>query len=56
VQQFQVRAYPTIQFVSTRGQPLNKMVGKRPGQELVRQMHAALQGLARASLSETTTQ
>jgi thiol-disulfide isomerase/thioredoxin len=55
-QQFQVSGYPTIQFVSTRGQPLNKMVGKRPGQELVRQMHAALQGLARAVGEGTTTQ
>lgn len=47
-QEFQITGYPTIQFVSSRGQPLNRMVGKRPGQELVRQMHAALQGLARA--------
>jgi thiol:disulfide interchange protein len=47
-QQFQVRNYPTIQFISTRGQPLNRMVGKRPGYELVRQMHAALESLARS--------
>ncbi|MEX2138830.1 MAG: thioredoxin family protein [Pirellulales bacterium] len=54
-QQFQVSGYPTIQFVSTRGQPLNRMVGKRPGHVLVRQMHAALQGLARAGVDGTTT-
>jgi thiol-disulfide isomerase/thioredoxin len=53
--QFQVSGYPTIQFVSTRGQPLNRMVGKRPGHVLVRQMHAALQGLARTDLDGTTT-
>jgi thioredoxin-like negative regulator of GroEL len=44
---FGVRSYPTIQFVSARGQLLNRMVGKRPGRELSRQMHAALQTLAR---------
>jgi thioredoxin-like negative regulator of GroEL len=43
---FRVRSYPTIQFVSARGQLLNRMVGKRPGRELSRQMHAALQTLA----------
>jgi thioredoxin-like negative regulator of GroEL len=44
---FRVRSYPTIQFVSARGHLLNRMVGKRPGRELSRQMHAALQSLAR---------
>ena len=47
-QYFGVRSYPTIQFISARGQPLNRMVGRRPGPELVRQMHTALQTLARA--------
>jgi thiol-disulfide isomerase/thioredoxin len=46
---FRVRSYPTIQFVSARGQLLNRMVGKRPGRELSRQMHAALQTFARTS-------
>ncbi len=49
-QQFQVRGYPTIQFVSSRGQLLNRVVGKEPGHVLVRQMHAALQGLASVNL------
>ncbi len=53
-QQFGVRAYPTIQFVSTRGQPLNQVIGKQPNQELVRQMHAALQGLASVDANGTT--
>jgi thioredoxin-like negative regulator of GroEL len=44
---FRVGTYPTIQFVSARGHVLNRMVGRRPGRELVRQMHAALQTLAR---------
>jgi thiol:disulfide interchange protein len=52
---FRVRSYPTIQFVSARGQLLNRMVGKRPGRELSRQMHAALQTLARTSEDKTTT-
>ncbi len=51
---FQVPAYPTIQFVSARGQPLNRMVGKRPSREVVRQMQAALQQFARVETSEIT--
>ena len=53
-QQFQVRGYPTIQFVSSRGQLLNRVVGKEPGHVLVRQMHAALQGLALISNATKT--
>jgi thioredoxin-like negative regulator of GroEL len=52
---FRVRSYPTIQFVSARGQLLNRMVGKRPGRELSRQMHAALQTLARRPQDEEST-
>jgi thiol:disulfide interchange protein len=51
---FQVRSYPTIQFVSARGQILNRVVGKRRGHELVRQMHAALQAVARTQTDERT--
>jgi thioredoxin-related protein len=50
---FQVPAYPTIQFISSRGQPLNRIVGKQPSREVVRQMQAALQQLARADKSDT---
>jgi thioredoxin-related protein len=45
---YRVRTYPTIQFVSARGQLLNRMVGKRPGYEVARQMHVALQAVARS--------
>jgi thiol:disulfide interchange protein len=52
-QQFQVRGYPTIQFVSSRGQLLNRVIGKEPSHVLVRQMHAALQGLAAVNAAGT---
>jgi len=45
--QFRVQGYPTIQFLSARGVPLNRMVGKRPSQQLVTAMQAALQNVAR---------
>lgn len=45
--QFQVRGYPTIQFLSPQGVPLNRVVGKKPGHLLVMEMHAALQAVAR---------
>jgi thioredoxin-like negative regulator of GroEL len=45
--QFQVRGYPTIQFLSPVGVPLNRVVGKKPGHQLVIEMHAALQAVAR---------
>ena len=46
-QMFDVRGFPTIQFVSPGGAPLNRIVGKQPGQQLVMEMHAALQSVAR---------
>ncbi len=46
-QMFHVRGYPTIQFVSPGGAPLNRIVGKQPGQQLVMEMQAALQSVAR---------
>ena len=52
---FRVGKYPTIQFVSARGHLLNRMVGKRPGSELARQMHAALQTLARSAEDGSAT-
>lgn len=45
--QFQVRGYPTVQFLSPWGTPLNRVVGKKPGHQLVIEMNAALQALAR---------
>ena len=46
-EQFQVKGYPTIQFLSPRGVPLNQMVGKKPGHQLMIAMQAALQHVAR---------
>lgn len=46
-EQFGVRGYPTIQFLSPRGVPLNRIVGKKPGHQLVMAMQAALQNVAR---------
>ena len=45
--QFRVRGYPTIQFLSPRGLPLNRITGKQPGHQLVMEMQAALQAVAR---------
>lgn len=45
--EYQVRGYPTIQFLSPRGTPLNRVTGKRPGQQLVMEMQSALQDVAR---------
>jgi len=45
--QFQVMGFPTIQFLSPRGVPLERMVGKRPGNQLMMTMQAALQNVAR---------
>jgi thioredoxin-like negative regulator of GroEL len=50
-QQFHVRGYPTIQFLSPRGVPLNRVVGKQAGHHLVMEMQAALQAVARRAES-----
>ena len=47
--QFQVRGYPTIQFVSPRGSTLNRITGKKSAPQLVSEMHSALQAVARAA-------
>jgi thiol:disulfide interchange protein len=52
-QEFRVRGYPTIQFLSARGVPLNRMTGKRPAQQVAAQMQAAL--LATATRESQTT-
>jgi len=52
-EEFRVRGYPTIQFLSPRGVPLNRLTGKRSSQHLVAQMQAAL--LATASRDSQTT-
>ncbi len=47
--QFGVTGYPTIQFLSPRGGPLERIVGKKPGHQLMMAMQAALQNVARHS-------
>ena len=48
-QQFNVRGYPTIQFMSPRGAPLNRVTGKKAAHQLVSEMHSALQAVARVA-------
>ncbi|NOY29178.1 MAG: thioredoxin family protein [Planctomycetes bacterium] len=45
-EQFSVSGYPTIQFVSSRGQVLNRLVGRQSASELVAGMRAALKRFA----------
>jgi thioredoxin-related protein len=50
--QFQVSRFPTIQFVSARGLALERIVGKKPGHQLMMAMQAALQSVARQTDAE----
>jgi thiol:disulfide interchange protein len=54
--QFQVTGYPTIQFLSPRGVPLERVVGKKPGHQVMMAMQAALQHVARRSVQPETSQ
>ena len=47
--EFRVRGYPTIQFITPQGVPLNRLVGKRSPAELVLEMQAALEATAARS-------
>jgi thiol:disulfide interchange protein len=51
---FRVQGYPTIQFLSPRGVPLNRIVGKKPGHQVTMAMQAALQNVARNPANATT--
>ncbi len=44
--EFDIRGFPTIQFLSPRGVPLNRLTGKSPGDDVLLQMQAALQATA----------
>ena len=48
--EFRVRGYPTVQFLSPQGVPLNRVVGRRPPDQLIPQMQAALGATASRSL------
>ena len=54
--QFRVQAYPTVQFLSVRGMPLNRLVGKKPTDQVTSAMQAALQNVARATSEAKTKQ
>ncbi len=52
--ELQVPAYPTLLFLSPRGVPLERVVGKRAGHEVLMAMQAALQHVARRNSSSLT--
>jgi protein disulfide-isomerase len=41
---FHVEAYPTVQFITSDGAPLNRVLGKKEPETFAAQMQAALQG------------
>jgi thiol:disulfide interchange protein len=45
-----VRGFPTIQFLSSYGAPLQQVVGKQPTNVLLNQMHSALQAATTAAM------
>ncbi len=48
-QEFRIRGYPAIQFLTPHGVPLNRLVGKQSAAELMFQMQAALEATANRS-------
>ena len=50
--QFRIRSYPTVQFLSRHCDPLQRLVGMTTSAVLMQQMHAALDNLARAQTIE----
>jgi thiol:disulfide interchange protein len=48
-QEFRIRGYPAIQFLTPQGVPLNSLVGKQSATELMLQMQAALEATANRS-------
>jgi protein disulfide-isomerase len=45
-EEFRVDAYPTIQFMSPRGIPMNRFTGKKSPEQMAVQMRAALEAIA----------
>ncbi len=45
--EFGVTAYPTVQFLSPHGAPLKQISGKKAGQQLAKEMEAALKAVPR---------
>ena len=55
-QQFHVESYPTVQFMSPKGVPLNRFTGKKEAGQLALQMQAALEAVAyRTGQTRVTT-
>jgi thiol:disulfide interchange protein len=48
-QEFRIRGYPAVQFLTPQGVPLNRLVGKQSAAELMLQMQAALEATANRS-------
>ncbi len=48
----QVRAFPTVQFLTADGSPLAQVIGNQPPANMLAQMQAALQVLARRSFEK----
>lgn len=46
-EQFEVRSFPTIVFLSNQGLPVSRLTGKQPGHRLVMEMQSVLQTIAR---------
>jgi thiol:disulfide interchange protein len=54
--QFHVESYPTVQFMSPKGVPLNRFTGKKEASQLAVQMQAALEAAAyRTGQTRVTT-
>jgi thiol-disulfide isomerase/thioredoxin len=53
--QFKISGYPTIQFLSPRGVPLQRLVGKKPGHQVMMSMQSALQTNARQNVAARPT-
>jgi thiol:disulfide interchange protein len=53
--EFHVAAFPTVQFVSPQGLALNRIEGKRPGQQVMMAMQAALQTAALRNQPHSST-
>ena len=51
--QFDIRGYPTVQFLAADGRRLHRLVGRQPTSKLVAGMQAAIQRLTWLEKSET---
>jgi thioredoxin-related protein len=52
-QQYEVQAFPTLLFLTAQGQPVHRMVGKRPPHQVTMAMQTALQNVALAPVGSS---